>query len=56
VYTAITVLMNVCPRDECLQDDFKNLNPANPVHFFSICKRCYAAVARNNMKVSEKDL
>eukprot|EP00775_Hariotina_reticulata_P006128 gene6128-6367_t len=32
------------------QDDFKSLNPANPVHFFAICKRCYAAVARNNMK------
>jgi hypothetical protein len=40
----------------CLQDDFKNMTPLNPRHFMLISKRCYSALARNNMKVTEKDL
>eukprot|EP00878_Enallax_costatus_P010610 GHUV01011083.1.p2 GENE.GHUV01011083.1~~GHUV01011083.1.p2 ORF type:complete len:112 (+),score=30.66 GHUV01011083.1:632-967(+) len=38
------------------QDDFKKLNPWNPLDFYTISKRCYQAMARNNMKVAEKDL
>lgn len=38
------------------QDDFKNMTPLNPRHFILISKRCYSALAKNNMKVTEKDL
>jgi hypothetical protein len=39
-----------------VQADFPGLNPANPVHFYAISKRCYTALGRNNLKVTEKDL
>jgi hypothetical protein len=39
-----------------VQDDFKNMTPLNPRHFLMISKRCYSALAKNNMKVTEKDL
>lgn len=39
-----------------VQVDFPGLNPAHPLHFMRICKRCYTALGRNNLKVAEKDL
>jgi hypothetical protein len=39
-----------------LQADFPGLNPANPVHFVTISRRCYTALGKNNLKVAEKDL
>lgn len=40
----------------CMQADFPGMNPANPVHFLNISRRCYRALGSNNLKVSEKDL
>lgn len=39
-----------------VQADFPSLNPANPMHFLTISRRCYKALGQNNLKVAEKDL
>lgn len=52
-------LMKAIP-DACdvaaLQDDFKNLNPLLPHHYFYIAKKSFRALQQNNFKVTEKDL
>jgi hypothetical protein len=39
-----------------LQAEFAGLFPLYPPHYVRIARRCFTALARNNYKVSEKDL
>lgn len=38
------------------EDDYSNLNPLLPHHYFKIAYKSYQAMQRNNWKVSEKDM
>lgn len=51
-------VMSIVPLGVYLtfQQEFPNVNPIIPTHYFYLAKRCFKALQENNGKVTGKDL